>query len=264
MRNEVTSEGDLPVRIADSIRDSIVTGQLVVDERLPSEADLAQTFGVSRPTIREALKRLAAQNLIRTQRGAAGGAFVNRVSFDEVQSGLVTHSILLLSMNAVDLETACEARFGLERACIPLAVERCSLGDIGALRAEIARQGETGLSDPAFCASDVAFHKVLVEAAGNPILSLHVTGAIEAMQPLMNMITFRDRSRQRIIALHVRIVDAVEAHLATEAEAALAELAAYTVQLGIEARDRRAQRLPTKAELAREEDDGMAGRRNRA
>ncbi len=56
---------------------------MIVDQRLPSEAELAEQFDVSRPTVREALKRLAAQSLIRTQRGATGGAFVNRISFED-------------------------------------------------------------------------------------------------------------------------------------------------------------------------------------
>ena len=77
------TEGELPVRIAQAIRDAIVEGRLIVDQRLPSEQELAEQFGVSRPTVREALKRLAAQSLIRTQRGATGGAFVNRLSFEE-------------------------------------------------------------------------------------------------------------------------------------------------------------------------------------
>src|ERR1700753_3974555 len=60
-------------QISEQIREAIVNGQLQVGQRLPTEDDLAQKYGVSRPTIREALKRLAAQNLIRSRRGPAGG-----------------------------------------------------------------------------------------------------------------------------------------------------------------------------------------------
>lgn len=236
MRTDLNAEGDFSAQIAASIRDAIVSGKLMVDARLPSEAELAETFGVSRPTVREALKRLAAQSLIRTQRGATGGAFVNRVSFDEVQSSLITSSTLLLSMNAIDFETACEARYALERSCVQLAAERRAPDHLAAMRAEIARQATDGLPDTSFCASDVAFHRALVDAAGNPILSLHLAGAVEAMQPLMNMVTFRARSRQKIIGFHVRIADAIEARDAPSAEAALSELASYTALLGGEAR----------------------------
>ena len=69
------------------------------------------------------------------------------------------------------------------------------------MRAEIHRQSQPGLTDEAFCASDVAFHRALVDSAGNPVLSYQLAGAVEAMQPLMNMITFTARSREAIVAL---------------------------------------------------------------
>ncbi len=240
MRTELNPDAELSAQIAGAIRDCIVAGKLLVDARLPSEAELSETFGVSRPTVREALKRLAAQNLIRTHRGATGGAFVNRVSFDAVQESLVTSSTLLLSMNAIDFETACEARYALERACVALAAERRLPDHLATMRAEIARQATDDLPDTTFCASDVAFHRALIDAACNPILSLHLAGAVQAMQPLMNMITFRARSRQRIVAQHIRIADAIEARDAGRADAALAELAIYTTELGGQVRARRA------------------------
>lgn len=233
------TEGELPIRIAAAIRDAIVEGRLIVDERLPSEQELAEQFGVSRPTVREALKRLAAQSLIRTQRGATGGAFVNRISYEEAAGQQITTSTLLLSMNAVDFETACEARYALERACVPFAAERREADHLAAMRAEIFRQGQPGLSDEGFCASDVAFHRALVDAAANPILSYQLAGAVEAMQPLMNMITFSARSRERIVALHTGIADAVEARNAEAAEHHLTELAAYTADLAADIRAKR-------------------------
>jgi len=247
VRYRLGKDGDLPVQIAGAIRDAIIAGRLIVDERLPSEAELAEQFEVSRPTVREALKRLAAQNLIRTRRGASGGAFVNRLSFEEAYGQQITTSTLLLSMNEVDFETACEARYALERACVPLAAERREAGHLATMRAEIRRQGQPGLSDESFCASDVAFHRALVDAARNPVLSYQLAGAVEAMQPLMNMITFSARSRSRIVALHDAIADALEVRDAAAAEAALAELAAYSAELAENVRARRQAHAATKS-----------------
>ena len=244
MKTELDSDRDYSQQIARTIRDAILDGQLPADGRLPSESDLAAQFNVSRPTVREALKRLAAQNLIRTQRGASGGAFVNRLGYDEAQEHLVTTATLLLSMNRVDFETACESRFALERACLPLACARRAPAHLAALRAEIARQGTEGLGDEEFCASDVAFHRALVDAAANPVLSWHLAGAVEAMQPLMNMITFTARSRARIITLHQSLADAVAAQDALAATAAMDALAAYTLELGGQIRARRARPDP--------------------
>lgn len=232
MKIDPDKKADLSAQIAQAIRDAIVSGDMIVDERLPSEAELADQFQVSRPTVREALKRLAAQSLIRTQRGAFGGAFVNRLSYEEAYGQQITTSTLLLSMNAVSFDVACEARYALERACTPLSVERRTPDHLATMRAEIHRQGQPGLSDESFCASDVTFHRALVDGAGNPVLSYQLAGAVEAMQPLMNMITFTARSREEIVRLHTRIADAVEGMDADAAEQALHELEAYTLTLG--------------------------------
>lgn len=225
-------EADLPAQIAKALRDAILSGELTADDRLPSESDLAERFEVSRPTVREALKRLAAQSLIRTERGAFGGAFVRRLSYKEAQAIHATSSTLLLSINEVDFEVACEARFALERSCTVLASARRSPADLEAMRAEIRRQEDPDLSDEAFCASDVALHRALVDAAGNPILSYQLAGAVEAMQPLMNMITFSARSREQIVQLHAGLADAIERRAPSEADTVLGELARYTLELG--------------------------------
>ena len=230
---------DLSAQIAQAIRDAIVSGELIVDERLPSEAELSEQFQVSRPTVREALKRLAAQSLIRTQRGAAGGAFVNRLSFPDAYSQQITTSTLLLSMNEVSFDTACEARYALERACAPLSAERRSADQLATMRAEIFRQAQPGLTDEAFCASDVSFHRALVDGAGNPVLSYQLAGAVEAMQPLMNMITFTARSREEIIRLHTKIADALENNDAATVDSALVDLESYTRRLARDVAERR-------------------------
>lgn len=247
MKIDPSSSADLSAQIAKAIRDAIIAGDLIVDARLPSEAELAEQFDVSRPTVREALKRLAAQSLIRTQRGAFGGAFVNRLSFEDAYSQQITTSTLLLSMNSVSFDTACEARFALERACAPLSAERRSADHLATMRAEIHRQSQPGLTDEAFCASDVAFHRALVDGAGNPVLSYQLAGAVEAMQPLMNMITFTARSREAIVALHTQITDAIENQKGAMAAEGLTELEAYTKDLArsvLAARARHANAAP--------------------
>jgi DNA-binding FadR family transcriptional regulator len=231
MKTEPARPADLSAQIAGAIRDGIVEGTLIVDQRLPSEAELADQFKVSRPTVREALKRLAAQSLIRTQRGATGGAFVNRISYEEAYPQQITTSTLLLSMNDVSFNTACEARYALERACAPLAAQRRSPDHLATMRAEIHRQAQPGLTDEAFCASDVSFHGALVDAAENPVLSYQLAGAVEAMQPLMNMITFTARDRARIVALHTCIADAIEAKDGAAASSGLTELEVETQRL---------------------------------
>lgn len=231
MKIDPDNPADLSVQIANAIRAAIMSGDLRVDARLPSETELSDKFGVSRSTVREALKRLGAQSLIRTQRGATGGAFVNRLTYEQAYGQQITTSTLLLSMNDVSFTTACEARYALERACAPLAASRRTQQQLDAMHREIDRQADPSLTDKAFCASDVTFHRALVDAAQNPVLSYQLAGAVEAMQPLMNMITFTARSRVRILRLHREILQALDEKDPAVVDARLAELAQYTDQL---------------------------------
>ena len=98
-------------------------------------------------------------------------------------------------MNEIPFETVVEARYTLEAACLPLACERVEKAHLSAMRREIELQRGDDLSDEEFCASDVRFHRALVDAADNPVLSFQMVGVIEAMQPLMNMITYRMRDK---------------------------------------------------------------------
>ena len=97
----------LAIQIAAKIRAAILEGHLRVDERLPTEAELGARFGVSRPTIREALKRLAAQNLIRSRRGPSGGNFVNQPSNQEARLAVANAASLLVSLGEFSLQMLC-------------------------------------------------------------------------------------------------------------------------------------------------------------
>lgn len=217
-------------QIADRIRQSIFEGRLGADDRLPGEEELAAQFGVSRPTIREALKRLAAQHLIRSRRGPAGGTFVNRPSQQELRDALTGAAVVAVSMGEFDPTEIAEARRELELLCCRLAARQRSEADLQAMAAEIAVQQDPALSDQDFCASDVRFHRALVDATGNKMLQLVMFSVIEALQPVINMVIFRFRERAQIVAFHQRIVDALRDGDAARATTALQEQMVYLEQ----------------------------------
>ncbi|GMG81072.1 hypothetical protein LNKW23_02840 [Paralimibaculum aggregatum] len=218
-----------PERIAAEIRQLIVEGRLGPDARLPGEQELAARFAVSRPTLREALKRLAAQNLIRTRRGAAGGSFVNRLGWAEAREQTAATLTLMLGMDPTSPDAVAEARLALLTACAPLAVARRGAGHLAAMRAEIALQRAEATTDVEFCASDVRFHRVFAEATGNPLLTLQAAAVIDAIQPLLNRLTYRGHDRAAIALRHARIAARLErrdlAGLLAELTAASAETA---------------------------------------
>lgn len=232
-------------QIADRIRQSIVTGELGADDRLPGEEQLAAQFGVSRPTIREALKRLAAQHLIRSRRGPSGGTFVNRPSEQELRDSLTGAAVVAVSMGEFDPDEVAEARRELELLCCRLAVDHHTPQDLQAMRTEIAMQSDPALSDEDFCASDVRFHRALVDASANKMLQLVMFAVIEALQPVINMVIFRFRERTQIVAFHQRIVDALAAGDAAAATSAVSEQMGYLEeQLATAQRSRRERPAP--------------------
>ena len=123
---------------------------------------------------------------------------------------------------------------------MPLAAERRQPRHLEAMQAEIAVQRDPATSDEEFCASDVRYHRALVEAADNPLLSFQMAGVIEAIQPLLNMITYRSRDRAGIAARHESLCARLEVRDADGVIDELRELSDYTARLVRKAQEIRA------------------------
>ena len=127
-------------QVNDQLRELIVSGELAPGERLPNEAVLAREFGVSRATVREALRILTAQNLIRTTKGAGGGSYVTLPTVDHISEFLRGNLNLLSEADHVTLEEFLELRELIEVPAARLAAERASPADVERLRDTIPEQ----------------------------------------------------------------------------------------------------------------------------
>ena len=219
--------GGLAKQIADNIRAAILDGRLKVNDRLPTEEELARSFNISRPTVREALKRLAAQNLVQSKRGPAGGTFVARPDPQGLSEAITASATLLVGIGAFDIDEIISARLETETICCRLAARNHRPEDLERMAAEIALQRGESLTDEDFCASDVRFHRALVSAAQNGPLELMMYTVVEAFIPITNLIVFRVRERRQVADFHQRILDALRAGQADPAIAALQDLLAY-------------------------------------
>lgn len=231
---------NLSRQIADQIRDAITAGTLGVDDRLPTEEELARRFSVSRPTIREALKRLAAQNLIRSKRGPAGGTFINRPDIRELGDGLSSATRLLVGLDSFSLDEIMQCRQELEQLCVRLAADARSDDDLATLQSALDRQRQTLDQPEAFCSADVAFHRALANASGNQLLSLLMHAVIEALQPASNMVVFRYPERDLIIAQHTTLLQALVQRDADAAQQSIADQVATLSRQLEQARQERA------------------------
>ena len=229
-------------QIAEQIQQSITDGTLKADDKLPTEEELARQFNVSRPTIREALKRLAAKSLIRSRRGPSGGTFVTAPSTEEVSEFLISSVALMVSLGVFNLSEIAESRHELELVCARLAVERRTEVELEAMEKEIKLQKNDALTDEQFCSSDVRFHRALVNATHNPVLQFQMYTVIEALQPVENMVIFRFRKRNKIIRQHEKIFRAIHAQDLAAAESAINEQMNYLRGTFAQAQEWRRQR----------------------
>jgi DNA-binding FadR family transcriptional regulator len=154
--------------VAAELRRKIITGELEVNEPLPSEATLMAQFGVSRPTLREAFRVLESEQLIRVMRGARGGARVLKP--DPAVAARYT-GVLLQSLGT-PLVDVYRARASLEEGAIGLAAGRRLTANVKELDRQLAEGGALVQDSPAYAEHDVAFHRAVVDLAGNTTLNV--------------------------------------------------------------------------------------------
>lgn len=158
-----------PQQIADELRALIVSGELSEGDSLGHEPDLVERFGVSRPSLREALRILEAERLITVVRGVRGGVIVHAP--DERMTART--AALLLQTRNVSLADVFEARSLLEPiAARTIATARGRRAAVKELRA-LVHDEEDAIEDPErFGVANAAFHQRLVALAGNQTLNI--------------------------------------------------------------------------------------------
>ncbi len=210
--------GPVPVRrvrkayeqVADQLRELIMSGELAPGERLPNETLLAREFGVSRATVREALRVLAAQSLLRTAKGAGGGSYVTLPTVDHISAFLQSNIGLLTESRDLTLEELIEARDLLEVPAARLAAERRSELDLEKLRASIPGE-PTKLDNQEQFAFNKDFHSVLIGAARNSLLAIAAQPVFSALHTKLARYTLGRRFHRGIHQQHQQIAEAISA-----------------------------------------------------
>jgi len=168
-------------QVADQLLDLILSGSLASGDRLPPEASLASIFGVSRSTVREALRVLASRDMISTTRGTTGGTFVSRIELDQVSDYLETSLGLMSGADDVSVVDMLEAREVLEVPAARMAAERREDHHVVGLREAIDREvlsrGRSGKFR-----EHRNFHGLVVEATGNGLLSVMTAPVFRVLQ----------------------------------------------------------------------------------
>jgi GntR family transcriptional repressor for pyruvate dehydrogenase complex len=161
------ARGKITDQIIETLRQDIVTGKLALGERLPNERELAQHFGVSQPTIREATRALDVMGLIDVRHGS--GAFVRGDSAFVVASALQT----LLQIERVSILESLDVREVLSRLSARLAATSRTEDDLESLDRHVERLDHVErFTDVDQLIDELAGFQIAVStAAHNPLLS---------------------------------------------------------------------------------------------
>ncbi|MDF2523468.1 MAG: transcriptional regulator, GntR family [Clostridiales bacterium] len=155
---------NISTEVFDQIKNNIISGEWRPGDKIPSENELGNLFGVSRVSIRAALQKLCVLGLLTTRHGE--GTFVSDLSPDMYMNSLIP----ILALDETQLVEVLEFRRIIEVESVKLAAQRAQDEDIKELE-EIVRIMKESTYDPKkFAEEDSFFHETLVKSAKNPII----------------------------------------------------------------------------------------------
>lgn len=212
--------------VLEQIRRAIQLGRFDAGTRLPSERELAQQLGVSRTTVREAIRVLQGEGLVEVRRGRSGGAVVvsPRASRDEIARHL--------SRRLAEVEVVVDFRLIVEPAAARLAAERRSAEDLTGLEALVTWMdelvaGPDSVATPSrFFALDSEYHHGIAEASRNPMLVAAVDDVrAQLFAPIGGIFLALHPSANE---LHRELLEAIDAGDGDAAESAMRRHIALT------------------------------------
>ena len=196
--------------VAERLRQRVVHGELQPGERLPNEAVLATDYGVSRATVREALRVLATQSLIRTSKGAGGGSYVTLPSVNGVSEYVQSSISLLADADDVTLEELLEARELLEVPAARLAAERRTEEELERLRDAIPDE-PLRLGTQRQFVYNQDFHLAVIDGCRNALLAIAAQPVFAVLQRNLARSRLGARFHRTINEHHRAIAAAIEA-----------------------------------------------------
>jgi DNA-binding FadR family transcriptional regulator len=197
--------------VAAHLRELIVAGELRDGDEIPREADLIEQFGVSRPSVREALRVLETEGLVHIRRGNVGGAVVRRPT----AASAAYHLSLTLRVNEVTHEDLAAARLAIEPICAALAANRSDRQAIADELTALVDASERCTTTADFTEQAHAFHRRLTELCGNTTVMLlagtleSVWGAQETRALAFELRSDVTKERRRSVAAHRRLIAAI-------------------------------------------------------
>lgn len=162
-----------PLHVADAIKDWVVERGLQPGDRLPGEAELIDRFGMSKGTIREAMRLLQAQGLVETKTGPGGGSFVGAVTRERAAALLANY----FYFREVTIDDIYQVRIALEPALAASLAGQLSdqqLGELEAIMADYAEAAADAEEERRQHVASLRFHARLSDFGGNALLGFFI------------------------------------------------------------------------------------------
>lgn len=192
--------------LADELRERILEGEFVAGIGLPAERELVTQTGMSRTTVREALRILEVQGLIRIKSGRTGGAFVQQPGEDI----MVTTVGLLVRGQRIRLSALLETREALEPYCARLAALHRDDDDLAELELLNGTVTDSGAGLAAFLDANIEWHIAVARASHNELLTGVMVGLSRAIRAATDDEAFVDESvRTTAVKAHTGIMAAI-------------------------------------------------------
>jgi DNA-binding FadR family transcriptional regulator len=163
--------------LARELRERILSGELVEGTALPAERELVKQTQMSRATVREALRILEVQNLVRVRAGRAGGAFVQRPT----TKGMASSVSMLIRGQRIKLADLMETREALEPFCAELAARNRTDEDLAVLDKANEDLADPKADLPAFLQANLDWHVGVAVAGHNELLIGFMTALSHAI-----------------------------------------------------------------------------------
>jgi GntR family transcriptional repressor for pyruvate dehydrogenase complex len=191
-------------------------GELRPGDRMPPERELAELLGVSRPTVREALRALSILGIVRSRHGS--GNYLGTMDEQALQEPL--RWLLTLSLPAQDVDAVLQFRMVLESGLARLAAERISEDALDRLR-DLLGELEAATSDEEVLQADMKMHAVIAEEANNPLLLWMLNAAVELNVAARSRTVRVPGVKAKVASDQRAIVDALEKRDGNEAAEAM-------------------------------------------
>lgn len=212
---------DASEQIALEIRRYLERSELQPGDRIGTEQQLAAEFGVSRPTLREALRLLAASHLIRATQGRNGGIFVAHTPTEGMGRNVSEGIATMLASETVSLDELLEARLFMEVPLAGRAARNVSDELIAELEQAIADAEQAAPGTQRFNEADAKFHRAIARAAANEVLLTLTSWTLDVLQPSIVALIGPSVRGEEILAQHRAILAAIRRGRPQSAERAM-------------------------------------------